>query len=112
MKARFAIGDKFEFPGARFEIILGEKKPKGGNGQDLVLTLNGRQNKVPMEMAGMMVEFFFHNEETLYPPFADYEGGKKFLTYGYNCVKMGYPDATRRLELEKANKDRNLELDF
>jgi len=59
---------------------------------------------VPMTLVAYMTEFFYKNEDNLYPPEEGYLGGEKFLQFLHDAVRNGYETATAGLEWEKAGR--------
>jgi hypothetical protein len=60
---------------------------------------------VPMALVAYMTEFFYVNEQLLYPPSKGFKGGEKFFEYLRQSVTDGYEVAQAELERERAAKN-------
>ena len=68
-------------------------------------TLEQRWQAVPMTLVAYMTEFFYRNEENLYPRSEGYLGGEKFMQFLADAVRNGYETATAGLEWEKVKSN-------
>lgn len=64
----------------------------------------GRWIPAPMALAFMLTEFFYHEEEFLYPRQTGYLGGYKFMRYLWDAAIKGWLHARDNLERDKAGK--------
>lgn len=110
---RFGIGNDWSIGGVHVRVVRGHKpdpqNPTRKHPGDLRLEIETRSGWVPVKMAlvGLLANFFYENEETLYPP-PRYEGGKKF----WRWLRLAIDDwqkASSQLEDEKDEKRRKLE---
>jgi hypothetical protein len=92
--------------GVRIRVVKGRKAP---NDMKLEIccnedatSLEQRWQAVPMTLVAYMTEFFYKNEDVLYPRSEGYLGGEKFLMFLRDAVENGYETATAGLEWEKA----------
>ena len=69
-----------------------------------IQTPQGEWRAVPMTLVAYMTEFFFWNEENLYPRRDGFLGGEKFMEFLRDSVNNGYETATAGLEWEKAGR--------
>lgn len=102
---RFNPGDLFEIGGMHFRVVPGSKTPRGP-GQDLRLDWlrsDGCWRPVKMAHAGLIVDFFFENEDVLYPP-PQFDGGRRFTDYLKHGLKHGWQSAEAGLRIEKEAK--------
>lgn len=93
----FIDGDTFEVSGLHFRVVRGSKSP-----DDLRLewSTGGQWWPVHMAAVALMADFFYENEDRLYPP-PRYRGGRYFLDYLYESVIKGWERADLKLRLEK-----------
>ncbi len=63
---------------------------------------------IPMAHAALHTDFFYENEDVLYPPTDGYQGGNYFMTFLRNSATDGWHSAVAKLEDEKKNKRRNV----
>jgi hypothetical protein len=109
LERRFSHGDTFETPeGLQFRVVRGKKQPKYGpnpyeNPHDLRLDVmvEGRWRPVNMETTFLMVDFFYENEDVLYPR-PRFEGGKKFLDEMRKAARSGWQWPTDGIEIDRA----------
>jgi hypothetical protein len=64
----------------------------------------GRWIPVPMALAFMLTEFFYAEEEFLYPKAGGNLGGDKFMRYCWDAAVKGWRHARDNLEQDKAGK--------
>lgn len=100
---RFKEGDAFEVSGVRFRVCTGTKGP-----DDLVLKWqlhDGRWAPILFDAAFLMADFFYENEEALYPSYRpNNQGGEKFRCAVFVAVKYGWREASRRVALERQQR--------
>ncbi len=104
---RFAAGDQFMFQGVRFRIVPGTKRPG-----DLRLEWlgNGRYwLPLSYEPVGFLIDFFFENEDRLYPR-PTYQGGDYFMAFLRASVRHGYHDAWSGVLADKGQAQQQLDL--
>lgn len=94
----FAPGQVEDIDGFTFRIRQGRKGPN-----DLVLDLwNGREYApVPMGLGGLMADFFYQNEERLYPQQYGFDGGERYLRFLRDCTRRGWRDVLSELKGQK-----------
>lgn len=99
---RFVMGDNYATCGMRFRVVAGKKKPG-----DLRLDVyaDGVWRPVTFEPLFLMTDFFYENEDRLYPPAEGKKGGKYVMDALRFATQHGYVAAWRRVELEKKYKD-------
>lgn len=63
----------------------------------------GRWVPIPMAFGAILADFFYENEEVLYPPRGDAgpKGGKKYLDYLQGAAYVGWEAAESYLQDEK-----------
>jgi hypothetical protein len=84
-----------------FRIVPGYK---GDNDYRLeVQRPDGAWQPVHMRTVAVLVQFFFENEERLYPP-PRYLGGEKFMRFLDDAVELGANKAVEKLQDEKRRK--------
>jgi hypothetical protein len=88
----------FEIDGVFYRVLHGRKGPG-----DLRLEhrVDGAWKPVRMRTGAMLADFFFENEEVLYP---DAKGGKKYLEYVRDATKYGWDKADAVLRVERAQR--------
>jgi len=100
---QFVEGDTGISGGTEWRIIKGQKN----NGDDLILQLRtdgGKWDAVKMEVAFLLNDFLYQNEERLYPPSRGFMGGKKFYKAAMFAIKDGYEAASEAVKQERLNK--------
>lgn len=98
---------EFELAGQRFRVQRGVKSP-----DDLRLdwyTPTGWR-AVPMSPGAMMADFFFENEDVLYPPDMGNQGGSKYIALLRHAARHGWQKANAGLLAERAAKQDRLPL--
>ena len=89
--------------GVELRIVHGYKSP-----DDLRIEWwdekKSKWRPIHMELAAVLVEFFFDNEERLYPRTSGYKGGQKFWDYLVSSVAQGFELSTGVLLGEKLRK--------
>jgi hypothetical protein len=100
---RWKPGDEIEVDGVRFRVVAGKKTPNGGMGQDLRLDwwTGGRWQAVGMGVGFLLADFFFENEEVLYPQALGHLGGKKYLRFVKHAAERGWRYAVVELRAEQ-----------
>lgn len=104
---RFAVGHTGECSEIRYRVIQGAKKPG-----DLVLQLyvNGRWQRIRMELGFLLAAFFFENEEVLYPPSGSrHIGGDYYMRECWDAIYYGWESAAQKLRKERAARIQRLE---
>lgn len=98
---RWQNGDFGELHGLRWRVRTGAKHP-----EDLVLEINveGYWLAVSMTLGFLLADFFFQNEDVLYPPSQGYRGGYKYLNDCKVAALHGWDKAAAGLRAEKAMK--------
>lgn len=96
---RWREGQEFDFDGLRFRVCRGKKAPA-----DLRLDVmtGGTWRAVHMRLGAMLADFFYENEDVLYPPPA--KGGRKYLDYCRDAAKHGWEKAEAVLRIERRQK--------
>jgi len=100
---RWGAGDWLEIDGVRFRVCVGRKAP-----DDLRLewlTENGWR-PVSMMAGALLADFFWENEEHLYPQANGYLGGNKYLKYLRHAAIHGYGRAEAGLRAERVARPR------
>lgn len=97
---RWYAGQSFSIDDMHFRVVAGKKGPDDLRLDQLV---DGKWVAVRMAVGGMMADFFFENEEVLYPPPA--KGGKKYLDYVRDAARFGWERAEAALRVERAVKN-------
>jgi hypothetical protein len=67
---------------------------------------------VTMAAAAIMADFFFDNEDVLYPPSRGFKGGRKFMEFLRLAVKEGWQTAVHGLQRERAAKEEATQVTF
>lgn len=107
MKRRFQPGWQETVGGVTYRVVLGRKMSRVPDAVDLKLeawTPRGWQ-AVPMAVGALMADFFYENEEVLYPPSAGFQGGTYYVTYLNQAVSDGWEVADERLQAEKRARE-------
>lgn len=95
---RFIEGDVFEVDGIEFWIQRGEKGP--GDLRLMMLTPTGWR-PIRMTLGFFLADFFYENEEVLYPPEQGYAGGGYYLERCREAAEAGWRSAQVRLNGER-----------
>jgi len=110
MNRRFHAGDAYEVDGLRFRVRPGSKQ--AASGVDLVLEMqsaSGSWVPVRMVLGFFLADFFYENEEVLYPQAHGKLGGKKYLNACRDAaVRRGWQRQWEFLELERRYRQRDL----
>lgn len=104
---RFAAGDQFTFNGVRFRIVHGTKRP--GDLRIEWLGDGGFWVPLSFEPVAFLVDFFFENEDRLYPR-PTYQGGDYFMAFLRSSVRHGYRHAWGQVLAEKEQMQQQLDL--
>lgn len=106
---RFAHGQEYTTSdGLRFRIVRGRKTPRTPNNYadpvDLRIDVwaNERWQPVHMETAFLLVNFFYENEDVLYPK-PRLQGGDYFLEECRKAYGLGYQWPTDGIEIDRAS---------
>lgn len=96
---RWRAGDERDIDGLRFRVTQGVKSP-----DDLRLDVkaDGSWRAVHMRLGAFLADFFFENEDVLYPPPA--KGGRKYLTYLRDATRYGWTKADAVLRIERRQR--------
>ena len=85
------------FGGIYWRIVEGRKKPG-----DLRLDMRAPSwTAVPMALGFLEADFYFQNENHLYPPEDGFQGGERYMNFLRGSVYLGWQAAVAQLELEK-----------
>jgi hypothetical protein len=114
MTRRFHAGYSVDISGIRFRVVQGRKVDRGKDRQDLRLEWwasgVGKWQAVDMQAAAFLADFFYENEEELYPQAEGMQGGRKFWEYLRWAMKHGWTKAQAGLRAEKAMRGVQLDL--
>lgn len=102
MIRRWKAGDKLCVSGIWFRIEPGKKQARVSGGQDLRLEAWSGRAWVPVEMAlgAFLADFFYENEEVLYPP--PNMGGQYYIEYVCNeAAHRGWVTAALNIRKER-----------
>lgn len=97
MSRRWWAGQEGYVGGMLFRVVPGAKGP---NDLRLDWRIQGIWRPVPMKVVAFMTDFFYDNEDALYPPPA--QGGEFFITYLRQATVHGFKDADRGLRDDQA----------
>lgn len=96
--------DTGEVDGVRFRVVPGVKKPG-----DLRMDwwLEGRWVPAPMSWGALLGDFFYDNEQFLYPPMPNnrLKGGEKYVLFVRHAGRHGWRSAMAGLRAEKAMRE-------
>lgn len=95
---RWQAGDDFWCDGIRYRVIEGRKGP-----DDLRLErrVDGEWRPVKMESGFMLADFFFENEQVLYPRAKGHRGGFEYLRALQDATRHGWETTQRRLSAQQ-----------
>ena len=98
---RWRDGWQATIDGIPMRVVQGYKSP-----DDLRMEwhVDGRWIPVRMNVGAVLADFFYENEDHLYPSGA---GGRKYLGFLHEAARHGWRQAVGRLADEKATSDRN-----
>lgn len=104
VRRRWEAGMKFELDGIHYRVVRGVKGP-----DDLRLDhlIDGTWRPIHMRQGALLADFFFENEDVLYPP-PQYKGGKKYLEYVRDAARCGWEKTEAVLRLERRQKEQGL----
>jgi len=107
---RFSAGQTFTFDGIKFRVVEGVKRQKfTGKTGDLRVDWWSEELRrwvpIRMQTVGFLVDFFFENEDFLYPPHLGFKGGEKVMKYLRHAVRHGFEKAEAGLRAEREMKD-------
>lgn len=97
----FSVGDSFVFDGHSYRVAQGGKGPTD---QLLEVKTERGWRPVGMSTSAMMADFFFQNEERLYPRPAG-EGGWKYVRFMNKAISHGWKVADDELKRERIRRD-------
>lgn len=100
MERRWKAGWRYTLAGLPLRVVPGAKSP-----EDLRIdwmTPDGTWRAVPMAAGAIFADFWFDNENVLYPPPA--AGGQYYLRYLSQAANDGWEAADGRLKAEQAAK--------
>jgi hypothetical protein len=100
---RWKAGDWLEVGGQRWRVVAGRKETKSPATEDLRIEwpVDGRYVPIPMMALAVLADFFYDNEEALYPRVNGYKGGRKPKAYMTWAADHGYERAEAGLQAEK-----------
>ena len=96
---RWRDGWSRRIDGISFRIVRGRKGP---NDLRLDWYVDGQWRPIHMRIAALLTDFFYENEDVLYPPPA--KGGQKILDYLRWAAKNGWEKAEAGLRAERELK--------
>lgn len=64
----------------------------------------GYWRPVKMELGFVLADFFYENEERLYPQHQRFMGGQYYLQACYNATIFGWQDARERTDKERVER--------
>lgn len=105
---RFQEGQRFLVDGMEFLVQQGSKHP---DDLRLLWRIGGRWRPVRMAVGAFLADFFFENEQVLYPPRPDGsgpKGGAKYLDYIRHAARFGWEKAEAGLVAERQVKESRL----
>ncbi len=114
MTRRWSVREPFDFDGLKFRIVPGVKPTGlGERGKDLRLEVyvGDAWRPVHMRLGAFLADFFYDNEEVLYPLFTPddikthWMGGKKYLVYVSSAARHGWEMAEAQLQAERAQRN-------
>lgn len=98
---RWRSGIIYQSPeGLRFRVVQGKKSP---DDLRVDVAVAGSWRPVRMELLFFLMDFFFENEEYLYPP-PKFKGGLKILNAARTASMRGYRFAQQELSEEQRQK--------
>lgn len=59
---------------------------------------------VKMSLVGLLTQFFYENEQRLYPP-PRFRGGEFFVAFLRGCIRIGWSDASAMLEDQRRRRE-------
>jgi hypothetical protein len=74
--------------------------------------LGGRWVPVPMAVGALLADFFYENEDVLYPPGPNVLGGRKYIRYVKHAAIHGWQKAEAGLRAERERKNAQFTLPF
>lgn len=104
---RWKAGDELVVDGLHFRVVQGAKSPEDLR---LELELGSGWRPVNMSWGALMADFFFENEDVLYPPEERHLhgriGGQYYLNYCARAAREGWQESDYGMRGEKRRKDR------
>ena len=100
-RRRFFNGWGSEISGIHFRVVQGQKSPN-----DLKiewLTAFGWR-PIEMDAAALLADFFYENEEALYPQTNGYKGGQKFWEFLRHAMRHGWVRAVGGKNIERSQR--------
>lgn len=98
-RGRWHAGWKHKVAGIHLRVVTGKKSP-----DDLRIEWLTSEGwiAIPMAAGAVMADFWYENEDVLYPPPA--MGGRKYLSYLATAARDGWEAADATLQAERAAK--------
>lgn len=98
---RWQAHQAFALAGQRFRVRAGYKSP-----EDLCLEwdIDGKWVAIPMSVGLMLNDFFYENEDVLYPKERGFKGGDYWRTYARHAERHGWQKAWAGVEAAKSVK--------
>ena len=96
---RWKAGQSFTINGVVFRIVEGVKEPPG----DLRLEVLADEGWVPasMTLGFFLADFFYENENHLFPPSNGFEGGEMYIDACRDAGQSGWRKAAEVLQEQK-----------
>jgi hypothetical protein len=109
----FGLGDRFMCSGLAFRVEQGRKLSRVAGETDLLLEVwtGDRWAAVGMELGAMLTQFFYENEQVLYPPALmngsgePLLGGQRYLNACRAAIHHGWEAVAQQLEAERRRKN-------
>lgn len=101
MNRRFRSGDGGEIGGIPWRIVTGMKSE-----DDLRMDIQVGEKwvAVKMDLGFLMADFFYENENVLYPPSQGFRGGQMYLDFCRGAAYMGWTHASETLSDQRRRK--------
>ena len=101
MTRRWQAGWTYVVAGLPLRVVPGRK-----SSDDLVMQwrVNGEWWSIPMAATAIIADFWYENEDVLYPPTRGFLGGRKYTRYLRKAIEEGWESAEAELQSEKAAK--------
>jgi hypothetical protein len=104
MNRRWLAGMAFEVDGVFYRVLRGRKEaPRGAEDLRLEHRVDGVWRPVRMQTGAMLADFFFENEDVLYPR-PRFNGGTEYLSYLWDAAYTGWEHSEGRLQEQKTRR--------